>query len=606
MSCIAGIVSVSGRPLELREVEETVRLLPATDGVSRYENPFVAIFQIDIGAFGEPGIVSDARGVTAVAGHPFLPGDWMEQSADECRGVRRLHEVDHEEFVRLAASSTGSWAGVRYRQEERSVALCSDRVGARPLYWWSDGSVLVFSSLLGMLERHSLIPLSLDLQAVIEDATLGYPLADRTPFRDVYRIQPAEIVCAQAGGVRRSQYFRWADLPSRPVDDPAREHEVLDALRAAIARRNGARREAVTLLSGGLDSRVINAILHELGVTIHSFNFSFEGTQDAIFAREFARAINANHFEGEPAPGVGPGWVHLSGRVWDSMNSDSGVPLRELFPVWSGDYGSATAGWVGLTPSLVANMRHGRVDAAVEEHIRSYASLGAADLTPAAREWVMSAVPRAVVEEIARHESDDPARQFMFFLLSNTKRRHMDNIYEEILEHRTEFWTPFIDSAFLEAAMSVPADEGLGHGFYMRWFELLRPVVKAVPWQTYPGHVPCPLPVPPNLKAQWDAQVKLVSKRHRSEGSRPWSALLRGFPAPLFKRHRFIARVLLHQLRLKDSYAALALLIRIRRHWKRTECRPLPWTNLDAGTEVVLSKCVPGRGPLNRTHDRPL
>jgi asparagine synthase (glutamine-hydrolysing) len=600
MSCIAGIVSISGeRPLEPHHLEETVRLLPATDGISRYDDPFVAIFQIDIGAFGEPGMMSDARGVTAVAGHPFLPGDRMEQSADECRGIRRLHEADNDEFVRLAASSTGSWAGVRYRQKERSLLLCSDRVGTRPLYWWSDGSVLVFSSLLGMLERHSLIPLTLDLQAVIEDATFGHPLADRTPFRDVYRIQTAEIVCAQAGRLRRSQYFRWADLPSRPVEDPTREHEVLDALRGAIARRNGARREAVTLLSGGLDSRVINAILHELGVSIYSFNFSFEGTQDAFFAREFAHAIHANHFEAEPAPGVGPGWVHGSRRIWDTMNSDSGVPLRELFPVWSGDFGSATAGWVGLTPSLVENMRHGRVDAVVEEHMRSHALLGAADLTPAAREWVMSAVPRAVADEIARHESNDPARQFMFFLLSNTKRRHMDNIYEEILEHRTEFWTPFIDSAFLEAALSVPADEGLGHGFYMRWFERMRPVVRAVPWQTYPGHVPCPLPVPPSLKAQWDAQVKLASKRRRFEGSKPWSALLRGFPAPLFRRHRFVARVLLHQLRLKDSYAALALLNRIVRHWKRTKWRPLPWNDLAARAEQELSECVTV-GPTNR------
>jgi asparagine synthase (glutamine-hydrolysing) len=591
MSCIAGIISTSGRPLEQRLVEDTARLLPGSAGtVSRYDDPFAAVFQIDIGAFGEPAFRADAGGVTAVAGHPFLPGDRMERSADGCRGASKLHDADEGEFVRLAAVSTGMWAGVRYWQDDQKVLLCADRVGLRPLYWYTDGNVLVFSSLLRVMEHHPVIPLTLDLQGIIEEATLDYALSDRTVFRGVKRIRTAEIIRAQHGRVHRSHYFRWADLPARPVDDPSREREVLDALRSAIDRRNGARREAVTTLSGGLDSRVINAILHELGVTIHSFNFSIAGTQDAFFAREFARVIGAHHFEAEPAPGVGPGWVHGSGRVWDRMVSVSGAPLRELFPVWTGDFGSASAGWVGLTPSLAENMRRGRVDAAVAEHLRSHGSLAAADLSPAARDWFTSAVPRALVDEIGRHVSDDPARQFMFYLVSNAKRRHMDHSYEDILEHRTEFWTPFVDSAFLEAALSVPADDGLGHGFYMRWFERLPAIVRTVPWQTYPGHVPCPLPVPPNLSSQWDARITAAVKRRRSAGARPWDMLFRGFPAPLFRRHRFFARVLLHQLRLKDSYAALAILNHFVRHWKRAERRPLPWEVESAPPEKPVAQ----------------
>jgi asparagine synthase (glutamine-hydrolysing) len=583
MSWIAGIVSLDERRLMPSLVEKTMQLVPHESGtVNRWGDDYATIVQLDFGAFGEPAFWRDDGGVTALAGHPLLPGDRTESSADGHRGARVLHNADEERFGQLARVSTGTWAGVSYRAAQRVLLLCSDRVGIRPLYWWTDGAVCVFSSTIAFMERHPLVPLTLDLQAVVEGATLGYAVSDRTPYYDVRRMLSGEIVRLMKSGVTRSHHFRWAGLPQRPVDDPAREIEVLAALRSAVDRRNGSRSEAVTLLSGGLDSRVINTILYELGVHIHSFNFSIPETQDAYFAGEFARHIKADHYEGEPVGGSAPGWVGKSGQVWNDRLARSGAPLRSLFPIWSGDFGSVTAGWVGMTPSLLTTLRTGRIEEAFALFLRARPSLAPADLVPEARDWFRAAVPRALAEEFAKHSADDPARQFMFFYVSNTQRRHMDAFYEEILDHRTEFWTPFIDAAFLEAALSVPADDGVGHGFYMRWFERLPAVARAVPWQTYPGHMPCPLPVPPGLRTQWDSRTK--SARNRRAGARipRWNTLWGRFPSPLFRRHRFLMRSLLHQLRLKDSRVALNALEHFARHWDRAESRPLPWRPVEA------------------------
>src|SRR5262249_5552603 len=49
---------------------------------------------------------------------------------------------------------------------------------------------------------------------------------------------------------------------------------------------------------------------------------------------------------------------------------------------------------------------------------------------------------------------------------------------------------------------------------YTKWLARFGPVATSVPWQTYPGHEPCPLPVGPELHCQW-ARTRPVDRSHR-------------------------------------------------------------------------------------------
>ena len=89
----------------------------------------------------------------------------------------------------------------------------------------------------------------------------------------------------------------------------------------------------------------------------------------------------------------------------------------------------------------------------------------------------------------------------------NDQRRHLANFYENIDLDRVEFQLPFFDSEFLEQILRSPLEGFLRHEFYMRWLAHFPPVALSVPWQAYPGHVPCPLPVPDRLARQWDAEI---------------------------------------------------------------------------------------------------
>jgi hypothetical protein len=94
--------------------------------------------------------------------------------------------------------------------------------------------------------------------------------------------------------------------------------------------------------------------------------------------------------------------------------------------------------------------------------------------------------------------------------MHNDQRRKLAHHFENIDLHRLEFQLPFFDAKFLEAVIATPLDSCLGHQFYMKWLSLFPSAVTTVPWQSYPGHAPCPLASPINLAYQWNGNHQAV------------------------------------------------------------------------------------------------
>ena len=95
----------------------------------------------------------------------------------------------------------------------------------------------------------------------------------------------------------------------------------------------------------------------------------------------------------------------------------------------------------------------------------------------------------------------------------NDQRRHLADLFENIDLGRLELEMPFYDSDFLELVIASPVNDFLNHRFYMEWLKQFSAAVTSVPWQAYPGHVPCPLPVPDDLRYQWTDYYDLDTAR---------------------------------------------------------------------------------------------
>jgi hypothetical protein len=167
---------------------------------------------------------------------------------------------------------------------------------------------------------------------------------------------------------------------------------------------------------------------------------------------------------------------------------------------------------------------------------------------------------QGIRDELAEMHAEDAGRNFYLFLMRNDQRRKLTSHFENIDLHRLEFQLPFFDGRFLSAVIALPLDWCLRHRFYLKWLTLFPSSVTTVPWQAYPGHEPCPLPVPDDLAYQWDNAY--LAEEDSSQGQNvnaQASRLLRSidFPDQILNKNKFRLATWLHARGWRDYRYAI-------------------------------------------------
>ncbi|OLC08598.1 MAG: hypothetical protein AUI57_12275 [Candidatus Rokubacteria bacterium 13_1_40CM_2_68_8] len=477
------------------------------DAVSEFRDARVFLAKVDIGVYSEPAfLVRPGGSVSLLAGEPLLPTGDSHLARSRSADLALLHDSwDRSDWSPLAGAR-GVFCAVHYHPDASRLTLITDKLGVRPLYYWIGDDHVIFATALRVLEGLADLPKQMDLRAVTEAACFGFPLGDRTPYQGVRALRAAEIVEVSGAGVGRSQYWRWDDIP--PASRPQQEllQEAYDRFTAAVACRQHGDRTTTAFLSGGLDSRCVVAALRAQSAEAHTFNFALPGTQDRILGARFANAVGARHHQATLR-------AHIELRFSALLAEALSTPEHKLTPpperprvVWSGDGGSVGVGHVYLTRAMVDQLRAGHRDDAIAAFLdRQKASVLRKLLRPEIAAALADVPRRGIREELDDLRCADPGRSLHLFLLLNDQRRHLAGHFEDIDLHRLEFTLPFFDSDFQQTMLSVPIDLCLYHEFYVKWLGLFPAAVTSVPWQSYPGHVPCPLPIPPGLHYQWQA-----------------------------------------------------------------------------------------------------
>lgn len=477
------------------------------------------MFKVDIGAFGAPALCDRADGASSMlCGEPLLELATEQGLQDRATDLGALHEAIRIADWSVFAKTTGTYCGAHFDHTGRRLTLFTDKVGLRPIYYWSNDQFVVYASAIRILEGLTEVTKQMDLRGVTEISCFGFPLAARTAYQDIKTLMAGEIVQFSEGHVESVEYWRWDRLAAPRLVGPDLAKEAHRRFMRAVERRTGTTRSEVSFLSGGLDSRTIVAALRGIGVDVHSINFAPRATQDEVFAAQAAAALGTTHhylakhvdhiFDREETYNQSAiaGWFEGHAR------DEAGQARRRC--VWSGDGGSVAVGHVYLNPKVTQLAQSGDTDAAINEFcrynmLRISTKLFHADVA----EFVASVPKNGIRDELARMDCSDRGRAFHLFLMMNDQRRHLFDFYENIDLGRLEFQLPFFDSSFLELILASPVDGFLGHRFYMQWLACFQSNATSVPWQTYKGHEPCPLPMPDGLGYQWDRYYDRATRR---------------------------------------------------------------------------------------------
>jgi len=472
----------------------------------------------------------------------------------------------------LLAEARGTFAGAVFDPQVRRLTLFTDRLGIRPLYVCVSAERVVFATALRILEDSGLVRFTMDERAVTETVAFGYPLADRTVYGNVILLRPSERLTVTET-VERRIYHESPSGEDRASGD-VQTGRVHDAFVDAVRLRIGSDRTTAAFLSGGLDSRCVVAALRGLGRRVYTFNASLPDTLDRRLGSAFAAAVGTSHTEIAPSFG-GPGYVRLAMLAWQGLSFGAPDPAERPALLWSGDGGSVTAGCVYLTPEIIARMRRGDIQGAIALYFQQQQIVPLTRLlTRSAAKRLRDSLHDGAEEEISRFlPREDPGRAFYLFLLYNDQHRHLATHFERLDIDRAEFQLPFFDRDFMDAMAAVPLDEALGHKFYGRWLQCFQPAVREVAWQAYPGHVPCPVPLPPGTHAQWSSSVRARARgarRRRMVGLAGRVLASPDFPGHLIRRSTLSLAGLAHALGIRDQEYLIRAASAYERAWARS------------------------------------
>jgi asparagine synthase (glutamine-hydrolysing) len=507
MTILAGAFSLDPDSALPDELCESLRAaVSRVDGEPKDEIRTGALFlvKVDIGAFGASGLQRGGDGsLTAVAGEPLIDAGEAEPLWNREQDLALLHPLLEGGDWQGLARCRGTFCGLHYSAPKGTLALFVDKVGVRPLYLWVGPRFVVFASALRILEAVKEVPKRFDVRGVTEIAAFEYPLADRTAYLGIRMLKAGEVVRVADGRAESHRYWRWDDRAQPGTSHAEALTNTYAAFMAAINRRQRQAPVAAAFLSGGLDSRVIVGGLHASGCEVHTVNYAPDGTQDQVFAKMLAEKLgiaysqlhtNADNVQQGYRKSAVAGWIK---DVFSKVNPSGRPPM-----FWSGDGGSVALGHVYLSRAIVGAMKRGARDDTLTLMKRS---VPGRILKQSVREQLVKLPIEGTIDELDEIDCADPGRAFHLYLMLNDQRRHLSQHFEDIDIDRIEFQLPFFDADFLDTILRSPCEPFLEHRFYIDWLDQFPNGLASIPWQAYPGHVPCPVPSPADLKLQWTA-----------------------------------------------------------------------------------------------------
>lgn len=558
MTLIAGAYCLDSRNSVPTDLKKSIRdnICRSNGERGRYDEFETSNFYVvkwDSGAFNEPAWQAAIDSVRLLAGDPLFV-DSLHRTSREAqlsRIVGREGAIDPSSLKRCR----GNFSVVSYFSSGHRLCMATDMVGLRTIYYLIQDGVFVFSSTLRGIESMIWVTKKLSPKGMLELCAFGFPLAKRTPYDGISVLRECEMLTISDGAISYESYYDWTSK-SECLDTPAdAAKEIFHEFQEAVRIRLGNDQSVYAFLSGGMDSRAIVSSLAMKGRKIHALNFSPDFSQDQDFAQKFAIA-------------TGPGCeLHCANRKTDPNFSllafEEKTKLEQTAPndvtrhnfIWSGDGGSVGLGHVYMDGTMIDHLEYGRRDAAVAYFLAfNKIAIPTGILTTEAKKSFSRMTSEGVAAEMDRYSRADLGRRLYLFLLFNDQRRHLFKHFESIDQHGLEFLLPFFDSSFLRKIADTPSRWGILHRLYASWFEHFPGFTRSTPWQTYPGHEPCPVASDNNLSYQWDSGT---GKRENlgvrvSVAKRLIELAVHPSTPAMFSRARIVTASVLHGLGLRD------------------------------------------------------
>jgi asparagine synthase (glutamine-hydrolysing) len=227
----------------------------------------------------------------------------------EARGHRYRTHSDTESIVHgyeewgdaVVERLRGMFAFAIWDRAKRRMLVARDRLGIKPLYWTRAGGRFVCASEIKALFEFPGVRREVRLPGVVEHLTLRYAGAPATLFEGIEKLRPGHVLAVDARGVTSRPYWSYGWEPKLELSDDGALEELETRLTESVRLRLMSEVPLGALLSGGVDSSIVVAIMGRLiDRPVQTFSVGFDAVgpySELPFARMVARRYGTDHHE---------------------------------------------------------------------------------------------------------------------------------------------------------------------------------------------------------------------------------------------------------------------------------------------------------------------
>jgi len=198
----------------------------------------------------------------------------------------------------------GMFAIALWDKLEKTLYLCRDRIGIKPLYLFKQNNNFAFSSELKSLQNTDFIKnsISLDYNAINTYLHLGYIPEPLSIYNNISKFPSGFWASIKEGNISYNKYWDVEKVISNNAlqNEYEAKKELKELLRRIIKEHLICDVSFGAFLSGGIDSSLVTAMASEISEkTLHTFCIGFKENKynESKFASQVANHLGTHHNE---------------------------------------------------------------------------------------------------------------------------------------------------------------------------------------------------------------------------------------------------------------------------------------------------------------------
>jgi asparagine synthase (glutamine-hydrolysing) len=190
----------------------------------------------------------------------------------------------------------GAFAIAIWDPRDSKLLLFRDRAGERPLFFSINEGIVSFASLIAAVVLPKPNAFNISTDAIHSYLKSGFFVAPKTPFTEIQKVLPGEMVTINALGIERKRYWQWNAVQATKQNGSLTAFD--EVFREAVRKQSEVDVDFGLFLSGGLDSSLITAVTKsirpEKTLKAYSLRFTEASYDEGHYAEQVANTLGVD------------------------------------------------------------------------------------------------------------------------------------------------------------------------------------------------------------------------------------------------------------------------------------------------------------------------